>query len=158
MDATGDGLAPRDPGRLLGSRLSYEIVMFHRLVGERLGLTLVDHKYLDLITREVPVTPKRIAELTGLTSGAVTMLIDRLSRAEFVRRIPHPDDRRRVQIVVDPERMADIGRLMAPLGHAMTARLDDMTPAELETATKFVERTIAALQEARRELEQRGST
>ncbi|HEY7130982.1 MAG TPA: MarR family transcriptional regulator, partial [Candidatus Limnocylindrales bacterium] len=53
-------------------------------------------------------TAGRLSEITGLTSGAVTRVIDRLEQAGYVRRIPDPADRRRVIVEVVPERVASI--------------------------------------------------
>ena len=49
------------------------------------------------------MTPSRLAELSGLTSGAVTGVLDRLERAGFVRRESDPTDRRSLLVRIDPE-------------------------------------------------------
>src|SRR5690606_6880522 len=72
---------------------------FHAAVAESVGLSLTDLRYLHLVT-EGPVTAGDLARRTGLTTGAVTRVIDRLQRAGFVRRAADPSDRRRV--IVEP--------------------------------------------------------
>ena len=47
-----------------------------------------------------PITAGELAERTGLTTGAITGVIDRLEKAGFVRRVKDPDDRRRV--IIEP--------------------------------------------------------
>ena len=61
------------------------------------------------------MTPSRLAELTGLTTGAVTGILDRLERAGFVRREADPADRRRTLVRLDQERMAEMTALYQPL-------------------------------------------
>src|SRR5262249_45506440 len=72
-------------------------VMFHAGVAEQLGLPAPDNKCLALAARGgQPMTAGRIAELSGLSTGAVTGVIDRLERAGYVRRVRDPHDRRKV--------------------------------------------------------------
>lgn len=76
-------------------------VMFHARVAEQMGLSATDEKCLDLAMRaEGPLTAGRIAELSGLSTGAVTGVIDRLERAGYVRRVRDPHDRRKVLVEV----------------------------------------------------------
>src|ERR687897_3534396 len=80
--------------------MSTETIMFHQAVADELGLNITDHKCLDLIHRYGAMPAGRLAELTGLTTGAVTGIIDRLEGAGYVRRTDDPKERRR--IIVEP--------------------------------------------------------
>jgi DNA-binding MarR family transcriptional regulator len=82
--------------------MSTETIMFHQSVADVLGLHITDHKCLDLIYRFGAMPAGRLAELTGLTTGAVTGIIDRLEEAGYVRRTNDPEDRRRT--IVEPTR------------------------------------------------------
>src|SRR2546428_12497931 len=77
-------------------RKSTATVLFHTAVAERLGLSATDHKYADLIARQGPMTAGELADRTGLTTGAITGVLDRLEPAGGVRRERDPHDRRRV--------------------------------------------------------------
>src|SRR6476646_4089911 len=89
---------------------STHTVLFHTAVAERLGLNPSDHKVADILAlEEGPVTPGRLAELTGLTTGAVTGVLDRLENAGFVAREPDPADRRRIILRLRPGRIAEVG-------------------------------------------------
>lgn len=77
---------------------SARAVMLHQLISEKLGLNATDHKCLDFLNRTGPVTAGQLAELTGLTTGAVTNVIDRLEQAGYVVRDKDPKDRRRVVV------------------------------------------------------------
>lgn len=67
-------------------------------VAERLKINSTDLESMDFLNLYGPMTPGRMAELTGLSSGGVTRLIDRLARAGYVRREADPNDRRKVII------------------------------------------------------------
>src|SRR5438477_1697540 len=74
-------------------------VLFNQAVADKLGLHPTDLQCLNLITIEDgPVTTGRIAELTGLTSGSASRLVDRLVRGGYVERRPDSQDRRRVLV------------------------------------------------------------
>src|SRR6185503_7961207 len=93
-------------------------VAFHEAVALRLGLNVTDQRCLDFIeraSREGPVTAGKLAELTELTTGAITGVLDRLERAGFVRREKDANDKRQVQIKLLPERKAEVDALFAPL-------------------------------------------
>lgn len=134
-----------------GRRLSTAVVMFHEAVGQRLGLSAADQRALALIRREAPLTAGHLAELTGLTPGAVTGLIDRLQRAGLVQRVPDPADRRRVLVApvagppVDADAFAELGRDMA----AVMAKYD---ARERAVIADYVQNTIEVLERQTRRL------
>src|ERR687898_663713 len=80
--------------------MSTETIMFHQAVADELGLNITDHKCLDLIHRFGAMPAGRLAELTSLTTGAVTGMIDRLEKVGYVRRTNDPKDRRKT--IVEP--------------------------------------------------------
>lgn len=90
---------------------STRAVMLHELISEKLGLNATDHKCLDFLNRTGPVTAGQLAQLTGLTTGAVTSVIDRLEKAGYVVRDKDPNDRRRVVVKASPENAGQIAPL-----------------------------------------------
>src|SRR5262245_6591443 len=82
-------------------RMSAQGVLLSAAVAERVGLSSSDLECLDFIVMAggEPVTAGQLAAATGLTSGAITGLVDRLERAGFVRREPDLVDRRKVRVV-----------------------------------------------------------
>lgn len=117
-------------------------VFFHEAVADRLGLSAADSRALSYLLDMGPVPAGRLAELTGLTSGAVTGMIDRLERAGFVRRDRDPEDRRRVMVapVVNASRAPAAERLFAPLGEAFALLAQRYTTAQLAILVDFVTR------------------
>ena len=79
-------------------RLIAEAIGTHEVVAASLGLNATDLRCLELAGSEADMTPTRLAELSDLTSGAVTGVIDRLEGAGFVRRESDPGDRRRLLV------------------------------------------------------------
>ncbi|HEX2170516.1 MAG TPA: MarR family transcriptional regulator [Nitrososphaera sp.] len=127
--------------------MSTETIMFHQAIADILGLHITDHKCLDLITRYGAMPAGRLAELTGLTTGAVTGIIDRLEEAGYVRRTNDPKDRRRtiVQPTQNKKLEKKIEMLFVPLRDRMHKLLSTYSDSELtfllEATTKFLEQT-----------------
>jgi DNA-binding MarR family transcriptional regulator len=112
---------------------------FENLAAERLGVNRTDLHCLNAIENAGGLTAGELAGEAGLTSGAVTGVIDRLERAGFARRVPDPADRRRVKVEVTPEFYARAGRIWGPLAAEWEASLASrFTAAELARITEFL--------------------
>lgn len=73
-------------------------VLFSQALADRLGLGLTDFKSLSLLDQRGAMTAGQLADLTGLTTGAITGMLDRLEKAQLVRRTKDPADRRVVRV------------------------------------------------------------
>lgn len=131
--------------------MSTETIMFHQAVADVLGLHITDHKCLDFIYQYGAMPAGRLAELTGLTTGAVTGVIDRLEKAGYVRRASDPKDRRRT--IVEPTRNKKLERklegIFAPLGERMSKLMSSYSDGELAFLLDILTR---ALNESHQEL------
>jgi DNA-binding MarR family transcriptional regulator len=135
-----------------GRRLSLATILFHQAVADRLGLNPTDHKCIDLLASAGSTTAGELADATGLTTGAITGVIDRLEAAGFVRREDDPNDRRRVIIRVIPKRYRDIARLFEPLAAAVAAMGTRYSERELATILDFMTRSCQVLRDCTLEL------
>src|SRR2546428_2109184 len=128
--------------------MSTETIMFHQAVADVLGLYITDHKCLDLLYRFGAMPAGKLTELTGLTTGAVTGIIDRLEEAAYVRRTNDPKDRRRT--IVEPIRNKKLERkievIFSPLHERMYKLLSSYSDSELafllDATTKFIALTL----------------
>jgi len=107
--------SPEMPPRETLQRLIAEAVTTHEAVALRLGINPTDLRCLNLIGSQPGMTPTRLAELAGLTTGAITGVLDRLEAAGFVRREADPSDRRRLTVHADPERIGEVATYLGPL-------------------------------------------
>jgi DNA-binding MarR family transcriptional regulator len=130
----------------LGRELSQATVLFHTQIAEHVGLSATDHKCLDLaVQAERPLTAGQIAELSNLSTGAVTGVIDRLERAGFVRRVRDPHDRRKVLVEVSKGSLSRYGDVYEGLTAALAKTISDYTEDELKAIERFVTGMIAVL-------------
>jgi DNA-binding MarR family transcriptional regulator len=98
--------------RKLSQSYAYTSIQMHEAVARKAGLPGTDHKYLGFFLVQGPMTAGELAAVTGLTTGAVTGLIDRFEKKKLVKRQFAKDDRRKVFIVPTTE---NIMALIAPL-------------------------------------------
>lgn len=82
---------------------------FDQAVADAAGLNRTDMAIIDTLDREGPAPAGRLAEVTGLSSGAMTTALDRLERAGYARRARDSGDRRRVLVELT-ERVQTIRR------------------------------------------------
>ncbi|MDA0567318.1 MarR family transcriptional regulator [Streptomonospora sp. S1-112] len=150
MDDAPSG--PDAAGDDLGQRLSTAVVLFHEAVGRRLGLRALDHRALTLIEREGPLAAGSLVELTGLTPGGVTGLLDRLGALGYITRETDPTDRRRVVVAVHPRARAALADAFGGLGRAMAGLMAGYDDAELAAITEYVTGTIDILHAETRRL------
>jgi DNA-binding MarR family transcriptional regulator len=135
--------------------LSTETVLLHQAIADRLGLNPTDHKCLGLLVDAGrPVTPGELAAMTGLTSGAVTGVVDRLEAAGFVRRTRDPEDRRKVGIEVVFDK---VKRQVFPVFEQLAKRMGVVAGGykqrEIETIVDFLEQGIEVSREFRTRLQ-----
>jgi DNA-binding MarR family transcriptional regulator len=122
----------------LNRELSTMMVLFHSRIAEQMGLSGTDHKCLELVLRsDEPLTAGRIAQLSGLSTGAVTGVIDRLERRGLVRRVRDPHDRRKVLVEVaefDESQFAHFFQDAVDMTERVLARF---TPDEWEVLERY---------------------
>ncbi|HEY3509999.1 MarR family transcriptional regulator [Kribbella sp. NPDC051137] len=124
-------------------RLIAEVVLVNHAISAKVGLGASDSQFMTLLQTYGPLTPRQLTEHTGLTSGTVTGVIDRLEAHGFVTRQPDPADRRKV--VVTPSLEA-INERLAPLyadqGNRLAGVLATRTVEELETIAAFLHDSV----------------
>lgn len=134
-----------------GREWSTATVLFHTALAERFGLNLTDWKCAELLSREV-MTAGQLATQTGLTTGAITGVIDRLEAAGFARRVADPHDRRKVMIEALHERDEEVTRLFNPLLQRMAALMSRYSEADLALMLGFMRESIEITEQAKNEL------
>ena len=111
---------------------------FFRAAAARIGMAVTDIQVMDILDSTGPMTAGQLADLTGLTTGAITRILDRLEEAGLVRRERDPNDGRK--IIVRLERGKDEM-------HKVRSILDSVGKAWDEVASRYDEEQIAFLLE-----------
>jgi DNA-binding MarR family transcriptional regulator len=139
----------RDAGSSLNDlfrkTLNPHLVVFYEALAERLGLNATDLLAVQLIAAEQTATPGRLAELAGLTTGAITGVLDRLEKAGVVVRESDPHDRRRVIVRLVPDRVALLAEALQPLARATDELLARYAPVERAAVLDYLQRAAQAV-------------
>ncbi|WP_413409792.1 MarR family winged helix-turn-helix transcriptional regulator [Paenibacillus amylolyticus] len=120
--------------RSLGTRT----VLYQQHVAASLGLYNNDFISVDILREKGPITAGELSKLTGLATGSVTTLIDRLEKNGFVRRENDPNDRRKVIIVPLYENKEEVSNTYLTLHSAMVDLASTYTEEELALITGFL--------------------
>lgn len=152
--SSGRAELEHDVTERLGRRLGAHALLFHQAIAEQLGLNATDLKCLDVARDERDITAGRLAELTGLTTAAITTVIDRLENSGVVRRERDANDRRKVFVRPVPERAEEIGRLFASLDHSMRQLYAKYSTEDLTLIRDFAIEAAQVMQDETKKLRQ----
>lgn len=124
-------------------------ILFHESIAAKLGLNLTDHKCLDIITKHHPITAGQLSKLTGLTTGAITGVLDRLEKEEYINRLKDPQDKRRVIIHINPEKVEkNILPLFQSFGEELYQVLSRYDEKELQSILDFIRQSNSLLKKS----------
>ena len=122
--------------RKLSQLYSYTSIQMHEAIGRKAGLSGTDHKYLGFLIEKGQMTAGELSNLTGLTTGAVTGLIDRFKKKKLVKRQFAEDDRRKVIIEPNTEK---IMALFVPLYKEFRNKSEKLTASFSNKEIKIIE-------------------
>jgi DNA-binding MarR family transcriptional regulator len=111
---------------------------FDERVAEKFKVSRADLRWLELLGRAGPMTAGQLSEESGLTTGAVTFLLDRLEQAGFVRRRRDTEDRRRVWVELTPGAHRRLERAQAPIKEEMRELAQHFKAEELAVVRDFM--------------------
>ena len=119
-------------------RVNLQGSLFGQTVAIRFGLTESDIEALEVLLDSGSATAGRLSELMGLTTGAVTRVIDRLEQAGYVRRVPDPADRRRVVVEIVTEQAAAVESTLDRVNIKSAAEIGQYSDEELAVINDFL--------------------
>jgi len=141
------------PARKLSQLYAYTSIRMHEAVARKAGLSGTDHKYLGFLLQKGPMTAGELSGLTGLTTGAITGLIDRFEKKKLVKRTLAADDRRKVIIVPDTRNiMALLEPLYKEYRNKSEQLLASFSRKELKVIETYFSKAIEIMNETTNEL------
>ena len=134
----------------LHRELATATVAFHEKGARRIGMsTAAERKTLGVLWQMGVATAGQLAQATGLTTGAITGIVDRLEKAGYARRGPNPEDRR--SVLIRPLQEKKVRKMMGPifdsLSQAMSEMREGYSPAELTVIDKYIDQTTQVLRQ-----------
>lgn len=133
----------------LHRELATAVVSFHEAVARAAGMTAAERKCAGLLAERGRMTPGELAQATGLTTGAITGIVDRLAKAGFAARVANPNDRR--SVIVEARRTDELMALFGPIFASLSERMDRLdarySDGERALILRHLGDTIAILRE-----------
>ena len=131
--------------------------LFLQFVAARAGIHITDLKVLSLLSRLGPLNASRIADLSGLTTGAITFVLDRLEKLGYARRVRSAKDRRVVLMEVNPEALSgNFGNYFTRRAEIMVEATNQLTDEQLALILHFTQKLNTLAEEALQEMKKEG--
>ena len=134
--------------RKLSQQYAYTSLQMHETIARKLGFSATDHKYLSFFLVKGKLTAGELAELSGLTTGGVTGLIDRFEKKKLVKRQYDDSDRRKVFIIPNNEKIIT---LFEPFYKGFQDETDEIIKAfstnEIAIIESYLSRSIELMKE-----------
>lgn len=121
------------------------VQLFDETAAELMGINLTDLRCLGILERLGRLPASELARESGLTTGSVTTMIDRLERSGYVRRERDERDRRRVFVALTEHASEAIERIWGPLGREGMKHAGRHSAAELELIIGYLRSSRALL-------------
>lgn len=125
--------------------LSTEIDGLDQRAASRFGISRTDLRCIDVLRTTGPLTASELARAVGLTSGGLSIALERLEHSGFIRRRSHPDDRRKVLVETTSHVKPLEAEVFGALGKRMSAILQRYDDDELRLIEDYLERTATAI-------------
>jgi DNA-binding MarR family transcriptional regulator len=126
----------------LARKFSTQTVFLHEAIAQTSGLNATDTRCLSLI-RFHPnglATAGWLSDMAGLTTGAITHILDRLQKRGFIERVRDTEDRRKVFVRIRPESFAELESQYEALGRSYRSVVEHYSDSELMLITDYLEK------------------
>jgi DNA-binding MarR family transcriptional regulator len=123
-------------------------ILFNAQAAEKAGLGLTDMQMLHMLQLYGPSTPSKLGAWTGLSSGGVTVALDRLEKGGYLRREANPADRRSLLITLLPARLRKVAAMYEGVEKETRRLLATLPQSDLEAVVRFFE-TLEAVRTER---------
>jgi DNA-binding MarR family transcriptional regulator len=139
----------------LGKEFSDSTILMHEAIAKKAGLSITDHKYLSVLIPHGAITAGELAKLTGLTTGAITGLVDRLEKRNLVKRRFDKDDRRKILIVPHyGNTLKTLAAISLRLKERVINEVNKLSNNEMEIIEKYLRSTIQMMNDFKQDLQE----
>lgn len=115
-------------------------VLFNQQVADKVELNSTDYQVLNLLELRGQATPGELALLTTLTTGGVTLALDRLERAGYIRRERNRQDRRSYIVRAVPAKLRSLARFYRSINEGMARLFSSYSEKQVGAILEFFRR------------------
>jgi len=113
------------------------LILFNQRVADEMGVNTTDLQCLHIVQLLDGATPGQIAKHTNLTTGGVTVVLDRLEKTGYIKREPHPHDRRSIIVHVQEKKLKKLNAIYESRRAMLESVMSEQTDKELLAILKF---------------------
>jgi DNA-binding MarR family transcriptional regulator len=126
----------------LARKFSTQTVFLHEAIAQTAGLNATDTRCLSLIRFHPDglVTAGWLSNMAGLTTGAITHILDRLEKRGFIERVRDTEDRRKVFLRIRSESFAELEPKYEAIGRSYRSVVEHYSDSELMLITDYLEK------------------
>jgi len=126
-----------------GREFIARIILSNQKIAEELKINTVDLQCLSIIELlGGTAKPSEIAKMTGLTTGGVTVMLDRLEKKDYIERMPNPDDRRSIVVKISPKKIAKLHEIYESKVLSMEKIFSGYSDEELSIILDYFSKTM----------------
>jgi DNA-binding MarR family transcriptional regulator len=122
--------------------LTTSAVLAASSVAQKVGMGANDLRCAEILVRMGPMTAGELGQMAGLTTGAITGIVDRLEKAGWAKRGADPNDRRRVIVYPGPQDTSAVAGLYDSYKESLAKLLEDYSDSELALFAEFIDGLI----------------
>ena len=139
--------------RKLNQVHAYTTIQMHENIARKAGFSGTDHKYLGFLIQKGQMTAGELAKITGLTTGAVTGLIDRFEKKKLVKRQFDKNDRRKVYIIPNTQNIMSLLEPFYKDYRGMIIKLiESFSKNDIKAIESFISKSIEIMSETSNKL------
>jgi DNA-binding MarR family transcriptional regulator len=114
-------------------------ILFNQKVADEVGVNLRDLQVIHLLQLHGPSKPRDLARWAFVTTGGMTVVLDRLEKGGYVRREANPDDRRSCIVHLIPESLLRFADSYRAKGEMLAQVMEQYSDRDLKVLVRFYE-------------------
>lgn len=130
-----------------GAELGRATIFFHEAMAEKFNLNSTDMKCMRFILKsDKPILAGDLAKHTGLTTGAVTGILDRLEKEKMISRFRDKADKRKVLVQASKDMAKKLSATYLPFSKLVSKVIQEFTDEELQIILRYKKRITEVLE------------
>ena len=114
-------------------------ILFNQRVADDVGMNLRDLQVVHLLQLHGPSTPRDLARWACVTTGGMTVVLDRLEKEGYAKRMPNPKDRRSSIVHLRPESLHNLEGVYRRKGELLAGVIERYNDRDLQLLAEFFE-------------------
>lgn len=139
---------PEDDIRGRIQQLTIRQQRFERYLASELGVDAPGLEAMDHLIATGPATPTELARQLGISTAAMTLVLNRLEETGHIRRDRHPSDGRKLIVTAAQSSADQAYERVLPMIEGVEKLIEEMSVQERTAVQEFLDRLVAIYDQA----------